>query len=181
MDTKWLTGFIEGSGCFSVIIRKSGNQVGYQTIADFTLKLPLASKGLLDDIRAALGIGKVYQNKDEAILKATKIEDALTLVSFLEDGFVSAAKQREFLVWKACVSLMAQGRHHTREGVLEIARLRDSVHTKPLWNKKTYCTLRVELDPCHVFQQTHELPDGCRICWSRGHEKLPLVQVGGKA
>lgn len=166
MDTQWLLGFIEGSGCFSIIIRKSNNHVGYQTIADFTLKLPRSQKPLLENIKAVLGIGKIYENNDEAILKSTKQEDAQRLVEFFQKKqFVSEGKRREFGVWKQCVEKMNAGTHLTKEGVLQIAHLRDSVRLKNLWNKKNYCTIRRELDPCHVFEATNQLPEGCRICW----------------
>lgn len=182
MDKKWLLGFIEGSGCFSVIIRKSHNQVGYQTTADFTLKLPLPQKSLLEEIQSFLGAGKIYENKNEAILKATKLEDAKKLVQFFgKQRFMSEGKKKEFAVWEECVTMMEEGLHHTPEGILEIARQRDSIHTKKLWNKKDYCHLRLEIDPCHVYQKTHQLPEGCRICWGDEFEasfvKLPIKEV----
>lgn len=178
MDRKWFQGFVEGSGCFSIIIRKSPNRVGWQTVADFTLKLPLGQKALLEEIRSFLGAGKVYQNKRQAILKVTSHEEAGKLASFFgQEEFISPAKKNEFLIWSQCVSLMGKGAHHTPEGVLEIAHLRDSVHLKRLWNKKNFCSLRKELDPCHVYQETHSLPAGCRICWTGGEKHLVQLPV----
>lgn len=178
MDKKWLLGFIEGSGCFSIVIRKSSTTVGYQTIADFTLKLPASQRDLLEKIQKTLKVGRLYENGDEVILKATKLSDARALATFFTPhSFVSEAKKKEFANWKKCVSLMNKGSHTTKNGLLEIARLRDALHTKNLWNKKNYCDLRVELDPCHVYQKTHSLPEGCRICWNP-REQLVKVEVG---
>jgi len=183
MDQKWLSGFIEGTGCFSIIIRKSHNSVGYQTITDFTVKLPLEQKPLLEEIQSHLGLGKVYSNQKGALLKATKLEDAKKLIVLFDGKFISPAKAREFSVWKDCVSLMEKGLHHTHQGLLEIAHLRDSIHVKKLWNKKNFCSLRVELDPCHIYQKEKHLPQGCRICWGGEFKdhlvKLPIKEVEG--
>lgn len=166
MDKKWLLGFIEGSGCFSVVIRKSKNHVGFQTIADFTLKLPKEQESLLREIRNFLGVGGLYKNKSTALLKVTKLEDSKKLVMFFsKQPFLSKSKRNEFRAWKRCVQLMSKGSHHTPEGILEIARLRDEVHHKRLWNKKNYCSLRLELDPCHLATGKAQLPVGCRVCW----------------
>jgi len=166
MDRKWLLGFIEGSGCFSIVIRKSNNHIGYQTIADFTIKLPLHQKPLLERIQKTLKVGKIYQDKKGAILKVTRLDDAKRLVRFFgKQRFMSESKRKEFSVWKECVSSLEKGRHHTPDGLLEIARMRDSIHTKNLWNKKNYCSLRMKIDPCHVYEKSHQLPEGCRVCW----------------
>jgi len=166
-----------------VIIRKSHNQVGYQTIADFTIKLPLQQKSLLEEIRKSLNVGRIYTGKGEAILKVTRLDDARKLVKFFgKKSFLSKVKRKEFRVWKKCVSIMDSGKHHTPVGILEMARLRDSVRQKNLWNKKNYCSLRVEIDPCHVYEKANQLPEGCRICWGEEYEKrlvkIPIEEVG---
>ena len=175
MDRKWLTGFIEGSGCFSIIIRKSQTKVGYQTIADFTLKRPLDQLPLLEEIKSFLKIGRVYENKKEAIFKINKIDDAKRLITFFKNNaLVSPMKQKEFTTWKDCVDIMDSGLQHTAQGILEIAHMRDGIHTRNLWNKKNYCNLRRELDPCQVYEEQHVLPEGCRICWTPSLVQLPM-------
>ena len=164
MNKKWILGFIEGSGCFSVVIRKSRNKVGYQTTADFTLKLPQNQEELLERIHTHLGIGRVYSSKKESVLKSTSLEDAKKLVRFLsKTRFLSHTKRREFNAWRNCIELIEKGVHLTPQGVLGIARLRDTVHVKNLWNKKNYCILRKELDPCQMHREG-KMPEGCRIC-----------------
>jgi len=184
MDSKWLMGFIEASGCFSVVIRKSQNSVGYQTTADFTIKLPLSQKPFLEGIRDFFRAGKIYQNKNEAIFKVTRLDDVKALIGFFQkESFTTEEKKREFSVWKKCVEMMNSGLHLTPEGVLEIARQRDSIHFRNLWNKKNYCSLRVEIDPCHIYEKTHQLPEGCRLCWGEEFKQklvnLPLKVTGG--
>jgi len=167
MDKKWLLGFIEAAGCFSVVIRKSKNKVGYQTTLDFTLKLPRSQEALLKKIHSSLGIGKLYSNKKEAILKATSIEDARKIAGFLKtQSFVSQPKKTEFKNWSKCLHHIEKGNHLSKEGILEIARLRDSVHARNLWNKKDYCALRTDIDPCSL-RKKGKTPKGCRICYER--------------
>ena len=175
MNKKWLLGFIEGSGCFSIIIRKSKNQVGYQTIADFTMKLPLEERPLLESIQSFLKVGRLYESKGKVILKATKLSDAKKLTAFFSrEQFVSESKRKEVEVWKGVVDMMDKNLHLTETGVLDIAHLRDSIHLKKLWNKKNYCSIRVDIDPCGVHQKTNQLPEGCRLCWEPGNSLVHL-------
>jgi len=171
IDKKWLLGFIESAGIFSIIIKKSKNNLGHQIVADFTIKLPGSEVGLLEKIKDHLQAGNIYYRnkitKDEAILKATKLEEVKRIASlFKPDDFVSDTKRKKFETWKNCINLIEQKQHLTKEGILQIALLRDLLHyNKKLWNKKKYCHVRLELDPCHVYQEEKRLPDTCQFCF----------------
>ncbi len=176
IDKKWLLGFIESAATFSIILKKSKNSLGQQVVADFTIKLPGTEVGLLEKIQETLQAGNIYyrnkETSDEAILKATKLEEIKHIASlFKPTDFISATKRKKFELWSQCIRLIEQKQHLTKEGILQIALLRDVLnYNKKRWNKKKYCHVRLEIDPCHVYQQEKRLPETCQLCF-KGHLK----------
>ncbi len=163
MDSNWLMGAIETAGCFSVVIRKSPNKIGYQTALDFTLRLPARRRDLLEKMHSTLGIGRVYSAGKSAVLKSTSMDDACRLADFIGSRcFASTSRKEEFMAWKECVSLVRKGEHLTLKGMLRIARIRDSVHEKNPWNKKGYCHLRIDTGTCPLHSS--KPAKGCSLC-----------------
>ncbi|GEM_PF-2376367 len=176
VSRQWLLGFIESSATFSIILKKSNNNFGQQVVADFTIKLPGSEVGTLEKIQEILQAGNIYyrnkETKDEAILKATKLEEIKNIITlFKPSDFISETKQKKFQIWSECIELIDKKQHLTKEGFLKIALLRDVLnHKKKQWNKKKYCHIRLEIDPCHIYQKEKKLPDTCQLCF-KGHLK----------
>lgn len=182
ISRQWLLGFIESAASFSVILKKSKNLLGRQVVADFTIKVPGTEVGLLEEIKEALRAGNIYysnkQTKNEAILKATKLEEVKYIASLFKPAdFISESKRKKFEMWSRCIHLIDQKQHLTKEGILQIALLRDLLHARKQWNKKKYCHVRLEIDPCHVYQKEHKLPETCQLCFE---EHLSKAQEGAR-
>jgi len=176
VSKQWLLGFIESAAVFSIIIKKSKNTLGQQVVADFTIKLPGSEVGILEKIQQVLQAGNIYyrnkETKDEAMLKATKLEEVKKIINlFKPTDFLSETKRKKFELWSQCIYLIENKQHLTKEGILEIALLRDLLNrSKNQWNKKKYCHVRLEIDPCHVYQKEKKLPETCQLCF-KGHLK----------
>ena|SRR3989338_5253858 len=176
VSKQWLLGFIESAAVFSIIIKKSKNTLGQQVVADFTIKLPGSEVGILEKIQQVLQAGNIYyrnkETKDEAMLKATKLEEVKKIINlFKPTDFLSETKRKKFELWSQCICLIENKQHLTKEGILEIALLRDLLNrSKNQWNKKKYCHVRLEIDPCHVYQKEKKLPETCQLCF-KGHLK----------
>ncbi|MDP1694327.1 MAG: LAGLIDADG family homing endonuclease [Candidatus Woesearchaeota archaeon] len=176
VSKQWLLGFIESAAVFSIIIKKSKNTLGQQVVADFTIKLPGSEVGILEKIQQVLQAGNIYyrnkETKDEAMLKATKLEEVKKIINlFKPTDFLSETKRKKFELWSQCIHLIENKQHLTKEGILEIALLRDLLNrSKNQWNKKKYCHVRLEIDPCHVYQKEKKLPETCQLCF-KGHLK----------
>src|SRR3989344_7748851 len=125
IDKKWLLGFIESAATFSIILKKSKNNLGQQVVADFTIKLPGSEVGILEKIQEALQAGNIYyrnkETRDEAILKATKLEEVKNIVSmFKPTDFLSETKRKKFETWSECIAIIEKKQHLTKEGFLKI-------------------------------------------------------------
>jgi hypothetical protein len=162
MNPDWLFGYLEGQGRFSIVLKKSGISRGLQVVADFSVKSD--DSELLESISGRLG-GKVYPKNDSYVLKITKLEEVLEVVDFFKHGeFKSKTQEERFKRWKVCVKLIESGQHLTKDGMLAIATLRNKLHSKDKWNKKSFCDIRTEVDPCEVYKRFGKIPAGCDKC-----------------
>lgn len=170
MNKYWLLGFIEAGGCFSILIKEAkstSNQ--HQISADFSIKASVLEKPVLDEIRVFLGnVGNIYNKNDEVMLKVTKLDEIKKIISILGPmEFVSQLKRKDFENWCRCINLIAEKKHLTHEGLLQIALIRDKMHRKKQWNKQNFCIIKNKIEPCAVYLKNHKIPENCIVCSSR--------------
>lgn len=182
MDTRWLVGFIEGEGCFSIgFIKTKDSRFGYQIKAMFAIKITLSEKQVLEEIRTFLGnIGNLYfessetnrkkgmKNANDSIsFRVTKIEELKKIINLLQnEKFVSKQKRQDFDNWVKCINLFENKKHLTKKGFLEIARIREQMHKRKQANKQSFCELRSKTDPCDIYRKTGKIPISCDKCGS---------------
>ena len=62
LDPWWVTGFVDGEGCFYVSVRKNkDSNHGWRVEQRFTLVLHKKDEALLQKIKSSLGVGKIYK------------------------------------------------------------------------------------------------------------------------
>lgn len=180
LNKQWLLGFIEGEGCFCIVVKKSGkDHKTNQVTTDFTIKLTESEREVLERIRDYMGgIGHIYFQSSEPnrkkgminardclAFKVTKLEQTKRIAElFDENDFVSNSKKAEFLAWKECISMMERKEHLTKEGFFKIALLRDKLNKRKQWNRKSYCEFRNEVEKCSEYIKYKKIPENCSIC-----------------
>jgi len=177
MNKQWLLGFVEGEGCFSIIIKKSRGHIhGYQAHADFSIKLTASEKDTLEKIRNYLGnVGHIYYRdpektrlkfinaNEEVMFKVTKLEEIKKIVEFFKDlDFISLSKKQDFENWCECIKLIENKQHLTKEGLLKISYIRDKIHKRKQWNKQNFCMIKNKIDPCHIYLKENKIPLNCK-------------------
>lgn len=181
MDGQWLLGFIEGEGCFNIsFIKIKGSKFGYSPRAMFIIKLTASEKEVVEKIRDFLGgIGNIYHESSESTrriglknardcvsIRVTKLEELEKIAALLKNkDFVSKQKRHDFESWAKCIGLLKNKRHLDEEGFIEIARIREHMHTRKQTNKRGFCELRNHLSPCEVFIKEKILPESCNKCY----------------
>lgn len=178
VDLNWLLGFIEGEGCFTIgLTRNKSAQFGYQIQPSFVIKLTLSEEQVLEEIKHTLGVGRTYyessalsrnkgmKNANDCVsLRITKLKELEKLIDMLDPlFFVSSAKRADFNVWRDCIKLIQKGDHRKKEGFLRIAEMRDKLHKRKQWNKKNYCIIRQDVDPCLEYKKKQKLKN-CSKC-----------------
>mgnify|MGYP001813084360 CR=1 FL=1 len=68
LDAQWITGFVDGEGCFHVGINKNPDmKVGYQVLPEFTVVQHERDVQVLHALKAVLGCGVVRTNHDDRL------------------------------------------------------------------------------------------------------------------
>jgi hypothetical protein len=139
----WVTGFVDGEGCFSIgFIRQSGGEgrngyrTGYQVSHEFVVTQGAQSAVALHDLEAFFGVGQVllnkrYDNHREHLLRyvvrrRTDLID--TIIPFFRQYPLRTAKQRNFEKFAACVELIEQGHHLSSEGLADLAEIAETMN-----------------------------------------------------
>jgi len=180
MNKQWLVGFIEGEGCFNIsFVKQAGSKFGYQPKATFIIKLTQSERAVIEQIRGFLGgIGNIYNESSESTrrrglknardcvsIRVTKLDELLEIIEFLKnESFISEQKRRDFEKWARCVQLLKEKKHFSKEGFVEIARLREQMHTMVHVKKKGFCELRNLVDPCEVYAKNKNTLRTCNSC-----------------
>jgi LAGLIDADG endonuclease len=139
LNPYWVTGLIDGEGCFYVIIAKSKNhKIGWWVQACFQLGLHVKDKDLLLQIKSFFNeTGSIYAiNKNKALLYQVRNLNEITkeIIPHFENYSLITQKQSDFLLFKEIIKLMNKNEHLTEDGLVKIINLKASLN-KGLSNK----------------------------------------------
>ena len=130
LHSEWITGFVDGEGCFHVSITKNeGMKLGYQVLPEFTVTQHERSIQVLHGLKTFFGTGVVRssQGKSKKIL-SYKVRNATDLRTIILPFFLKhplkTSKNVEFLKFRRVLLMMEQGEHLTEEGLLAIQKLK---------------------------------------------------------
>jgi len=141
----WVIGFVDGEGCFSIgFVRqpcrpsRSGYTTGYQVTYDFVVTQGAISVGCLAELRDFFGVGQVYVNRRsdnhrENLYRYSvcRRQDLLErIIPFFRECPLRTAKRFDFEKFVSCVERMADDRHLTREGLVEIVRIAETMNRR---------------------------------------------------
>ena len=145
----WIIGFVDGEGCFSIGFVKQpdrkestrirrGYATGYQVAHEFAVVQGARSLATLKQLKAFFGVGDIYINRrhdnhkeDLFRYSVVRISDLLSvIIPFFEKNKLRTSKRQDFLHFARIVKLMSQGKHLTRDGVIQIALLSEKMNHK---------------------------------------------------
>lgn len=145
----WITGFVDGEGCFSVgFIRqpdkqeatriRRGYKTGFQPFHEFAVTQGEKSLESLQEIQDFFKVGRVYINKRYdnhnehlyryVVRKRTDLVDVI--IPFFKQHQLHTAKKKDFDKFTQCVELIVQGRHLEHDGLLQIATIAQTMNRK---------------------------------------------------
>jgi len=122
----YLAGFTDGEGSFNVSFRPRSD---YKSPWKISLCFNISQRDpvILALCKHHLGCGTMRQRHDGVWYYEVNNLTAIVenVIPFFERfGFLSAKKKRDFSKFKQLAALIRVGRHHSREGVEEVLRIR---------------------------------------------------------
>jgi hypothetical protein len=143
----WITGFVDGEGCFSIhFVRQAerlgrrGYKTGYQVAHEFAVTQGAKSVRCLRMLKRHFGVGGVYRNRrhdnhkeDLYRYSVVRRNDLMTvIIPFFEKYSLRTSKLNDFTKFAECVRLMNLNVHLSARGVVRIAEITETMnHCKP--------------------------------------------------
>lgn len=139
----WITGFVDGEGCFSIgIIRqpcRGAETVGktrYQVTHEFVVTQGAKSISSLQELCDFFQVGQVvrnprYDNHKEHLYRyvVRRRADLLeVIIPFFEQYPLRTSKQLDFHKFAGCVRLLQKGHHLSHQGLIDVLEIAQTMN-----------------------------------------------------
>ena len=135
----WITGFVDGEGCFSMGLVKQPNRkessrerkgykTGYQVFHEFAVAQGESSLSSLEALVNFFGVGSIYLNKRYdnhkeylyryVVRKRTDLKN--TIIPFFQQNKLRTSKKDDFEYFVKCFQIIDTNKHLTVEGIKEL-------------------------------------------------------------
>lgn len=126
LDAQWITGFVDGEGCFYVGINPhESSTTGFQVLPEFTVVQHERDVKILHALKAHFGCGVVRVNHGDRMAYRVRSVKNLHdhIVPFFFKHPLKTQKNVDFRKFRRIILLMQKGVHLTAEGVEEIRQI----------------------------------------------------------
>ncbi len=120
----YFAGFVDGEGSFHLSFRKRSD---YKLPWKVSLSLNVSQKDkvILALLKRHLSCGSLREKAGDVWMFEVSNLNAIReniIPFFRKFGFLSAKKQRDFLIFQQMADLMAEGKHLSKEGIIELLK-----------------------------------------------------------
>jgi hypothetical protein len=131
LNPDWVVGFVDGEGCFFVGIQRNPTvKIGFQVIPEFRVVQHKRDLDVLHALKSFFGFGRVCQNHDDRWEYRVRRLDHLREVSdFFRSHRLKTKKRVDFQKFCEVLRVMDEGRHLTKDGLKDIARIATLMNT----------------------------------------------------
>ena len=132
LDSRWVSGFVDGEGCFHVSINKIPKMsIGWQVLPEFRIVQHQRDESVLKELQQFFQAGKVVTNHGaRKELRIRKLNDLRNVVLFFKQHHLRTEKKKNFEIFAKILELMEHKKHLTVEGLTDIANLCWSMNRK---------------------------------------------------
>ena len=139
IDKNWITGFVDGEGCFYVGINKSEDlKTGYQVLPEFRIVQHKRDLKILYAIKNFFGYGSVVCNKSKGsdiyeyrVRKFETLHDVI--LPFFESNELLTTKKFNFLAFREIILIMKKQEHLTEVGLQRIINIKNRMNRSSIF------------------------------------------------
>jgi LAGLIDADG endonuclease len=120
LDAQWITGFVDGEGCFHVGINKDSDlKAGYQVLPEFTVVQHERDVQVLHALKAHFGCGVVRRNHGDRMAYRVHGQRHLLehVIPFFVEHPLKTKKRLDFEKFRRVLLKMEAGDHLTPNGI----------------------------------------------------------------
>lgn len=135
----WITGYVDGEGCFSVsIVKNPRTKFGWQVFPEFVVTQGEKSLASLKFLQKFFGCGRIfvnrrYDNHKENLYRycVRSIDDLSNIIiPFFKQYSLRTAKKKDFEKFAQILSLMNKRIHFKHSGLKRIAKIIEKMNRK---------------------------------------------------
>ena len=132
LDPNWITGFVDGEGCFYVGINQHNRTRQWQLLPEFRIVQHQRDEQVLHRIQKYFGFGVVTVNHgDRKEFRVRGLGNLNKIVDFFKTHkFQTRSKQKSFEVFSEAIKMMNNKEHLSDDGRKRIANLSSTVNKK---------------------------------------------------
>lgn len=125
LSPDWVAGFADGAGCFHVSVQRHPSRaIGYQVLPEFVVVQHRGDVQVLYALKRFFRCGVVRPHQeDRCAYRVRRLECLERICDFFLQHPLKTRKNVEVRRFRKIVLLMKEGRHRTREGLLEIIEI----------------------------------------------------------
>ena len=130
LESQWITGFVDGEGCFHIEINPNKTmKIGYQVLPSFIVSQHCRSSHVLYGLKNFFQTGVVRkesnrQGKNGRQYRFRNFNDLQTkIIPFFEKHSLKTSKKIDFIKFRYICFLMAKKEHLTFEGIIKIYKI----------------------------------------------------------
>lgn len=126
----YLTGFVDGEGCFSISIYKQGkNLTGWQVKPIFSISLHNKDIHLLEAIQRTLKIGKIYKHGvDSMQYRVSSLKNLQIITDHFDKYPLITQKRADYLLFKQAITIIKSKEHSSIEGLLKLVGIKATLN-----------------------------------------------------
>ena len=160
--TSYISGFVDGEGCFSITIQKSGNvKLGIQVIPEFHVSQHQNRSEVLEVIKKKLGCGYIKPNhlrnpRDQtSVYVVRNINDLRNkVIPFFKKSPLISIKQNDFEKFTRVINLMGEGGHLKKNSLITILEIAYSMNFSGKYRKQKLEDIISYLESSETIRQT---------------------------
>ena len=135
----WISGFVDGEGCFTVsFVKNSTTKFGRQIFPEFVITQSGKSLETLEEIQKFFGCGSIvlnkrYDNHREDLYKfcvRSVVELYEKIIPFFKEFTLRTSKKKDFIIFRKIVRMMHKKKHLSQKGFLNIRTLAGEMNRK---------------------------------------------------
>jgi hypothetical protein len=132
LSAYWISGFVDGEGCFHVSINRLPKMsLGWQVLPEFRVVQHEKDEKVLKCIQSYFGFGQVVVNHgNRKEFRVRGIEPLSRIIQFFKMHPLKTSKQKDFEIFSEILEMMKKGEHLKKEGLDKIAKLSSQMNRK---------------------------------------------------
>ena len=131
LEAQWITGFVDGEGCFHVGINKNSEMsTGFQVLLEFTVVQHKRDIQILHALKSHFRCGVVRAIHDDLMAYRVRSIDHLMkyIIPFFEVHKLKTKKRLDFQKFRKIFLIMQKGLHLTKDGIEEIRIIKEQMN-----------------------------------------------------